>query len=211
MKRALLVAFATCSLGCIVHTHRDTNAPGIADVAKPPADLTERTPAPVADPGEKGVIVQASLTLHGVGWTHVGQSGHEVFLPFGIELAPWTFSREKSHRNQVSNDALEGAVRPAIGLAMRVFPKSGGEDRVELGPMWYEVQYVGLDPDKVAGATIGVGLTTTYKHVGPQMTLCSGIPLALMICGRGSWTSDEHTSLQLFLTYNGFAEWVWSR
>jgi hypothetical protein len=211
MTRLALLALAACTVSCIVHTHRETNAPGIVEVAKPPADLTSHAPEKIEDPGEKGVVVQASLTLHGVGWTHVGQSGHEVFLPFGIELAPWTFTRTTSHRNQVASDALEGAVRPAVGLAMRVFPKSGGEDRVELGPMWYEVQYVGLDPEKVAGASIGLGLTTTYRHVGPQATACTGIPLALMICGRASWTTEEHTSLQLFLTYDGFAEWVWSR
>lgn len=209
MKQLLLVA-AVLSVGCIVHTHRDANAPGIVDVTKPPEDLTARTPVTPQDPGEKGVVVQASLTLHGVGWTHVGQAGHEVFLPFAIELAPWTFTREKSHRNQVANEALEGAVRPAVGLAMRVYPKSG-DDRVELGPMWYELQYVWLDPDKFSGVTVGAGLTTTYKRVGPQATLCMGIPLALQLCGRGAWTTDEHTTLQLYLTYNGFAEWVWSR
>ncbi|MGZ3450102.1 MAG: hypothetical protein ACXVEF_10945 [Polyangiales bacterium] len=209
--RRLLCFAPVLLVGCFVHTHRETNAPGNVELAKPPPDLTERTRIRPTDPGEQGVVVQGSLTLHGVGWTHVGQDGHEVFLPFMLELAPWTFTREKSHTNQISNEALDGAVRPAIGLALRVFPKSGNDTRTELGPMWYEVQYVSLDKDKFGGVMIGGGVTTTYKHIGPQATLCMGAPLVIQVCGRGAWTTDEHTTIQAFVTYNGFAEWVWSR
>ena len=163
--RLLVCAFAAVTLGCIGHRHSPANAPGHVALDTPPKDLAVRAQEPPTDPGETATIVTSVGAPLGVGFSREG-----TFLPFSIEVAASRHTLEKSHRGIVSSEVLDGALRPNLGLTfLRVFPKN---DAVRFGPMFLELQYVGVDrKDKFWSGTFALGVATTFKHVGPQATV----------------------------------------
>jgi hypothetical protein len=200
----LALALAAVHLGCIGHRHSPTNAPGHVALEQPPKDLALRTPEAPADPGEDVTIVSAAATPLGVGFSRAG-----TYMPFSVEFAASRHSMATSHRGLVANELLDGALRPNLGLTfLRVFP---GKDKVSFGPMFLELQYVGIDKDKLWSGTLALGVATTFRSVGPQATACVGTLLLFNLCARGNYLFGDGAALQLMFGYQGVYESIASR
>lgn len=208
-RSALVLAMTVMTPACVVHQHGSTNAPGHVKVEEPPKDLAVRAAAAPDDPGEEVTVVSAVAAPLGVGWTPLGTREARAYMPFSLELAFSRHTLDKSHQGFVAAKVLDGALRPNIGMTfLRYFPSS---ERVDLGPTFVELQYVGIDKDPFWAGTLAAGVATTFKRVGPQATACIGTLLLFDLCVRGSYLFREGASLQLMFGYQGVAEWTRSR
>ncbi|MBI2389097.1 MAG: hypothetical protein HYV09_05725 [Deltaproteobacteria bacterium] len=209
IRRALVLAVSLVTPACVIHQHGTTNAPGRVKVEEPPKDLAVRAAEPPADPGEEVTVVSAVAAPLGVGWTPLGTREARAYMPFSLELAFSRHTLEKSHQGFVAPQVLDGTLRPNIGMTfLRVFP---GHDKVDVGPTFVELQYVGIDKDPFWAGTLAAGVATTFRRVGPQATACIGSLLLFDLCVRGSYLFREGASVQLMFGYQGVGEWTSSR
>lgn len=209
IRRALLLASLASALGCVVHKHLPGNAPGNIALEQPPKDLALRATEPPADPGEVVTVVSAVAAPLGVGWSSIGTHDATAYMPFSLELAYSRHTLPTSHRGLATPLVLDGALRPNLGMTfLRVFP---GKDKVDVGPTFLELQYVGIDRDRFWAGTFAVGVATTFRRVGPQATACIGSLLLFDLCVRANHMFGEGTSLQLMFGYQGAVEWIKSR
>ena len=206
MRRLLVVAIALASSACVFHVHGSRNAPGIADVTKPPpASLT--APVTPEDPGERGLIFHGSL-LGGVSAYRDGAVG-----ALGFEAGFMPFSLEKSHHGMILDETLSG-VRFAGGWMAYRASKSLP---ATFGPIFVEGQYLlPLQKNAAFGYMIfglGAALDPVNFGAGPQTTVCVGIhPIILMVCGRGAYMAGgDRAEFSFLFSTTTFVETVWSR
>jgi hypothetical protein len=209
IRRALLLISVAYAFGCVVHKDLPTNAPGHIKLDEPPKDLALRAPEPPVDPGEEVTVVSAVAAPLGVGWTPIGTHDAKAYMPFSLEIAYSRHTLTTSHRGLVTPLVLDGAFRPNLGITfLRVFP---GHDKVDVGPTFLELQYVGIDKDRFWAGTFAAGVATTFRRVGPQATACMGTLLLFDVCVRGNYLFGDGASLHLMFGYQGAIEWIRSR
>lgn len=237
MRRALtlLSLCASTAPACVFHRHVDANAPGHVSLDAPPAagspvpakhsdpeaapvaaapsgvpDLTATAVETPRDPGEQGTIV--GVSFHG-GWANAPLDGgrrNAGHLQLEATLLP--FELESTHRGWVTPKVLPASTRLALGLGLRMFDGQGGPTVVRAAPVYVEVQHTRLD--EIWGATFGLGLgfaPHTPRGLGPQASLCVGIPLLATLCGRGSYLFGQGPEVMVTLGYHGYVESIGSR
>lgn len=237
MRRALTILSICVSTApaCIFHRHVDTNAPGHVSLDAPPAagsELPAKRPyppdAPVAaapsgspdvtatavevpsDPGERGTVV--GVSFHGGFANAPLDGGRRSAGHLQLEASLLPFELERTHRGWVTPKVLPASTRFALGLGLRLFDGQGGPTVVRAAPVYLEVQHTRLD--EIWGATFGLGLgfsPHSPRGLGPQGTLCVGIPLLATLCGRGSYLFGQGAEVMVTLGYHGFVESVGSR
>ncbi len=206
--RPLILGSALLGGGCVVHTHVDSQASGHVSL-EPPPDLQATTVERPKDPGEKGVVVSASVT-GGYAWGNFDgarRGGGAVALEANV----FRFTRETSHRGWVTPHVLDGATRLAVGGGLRFFGATGEPTRVRAAPIYLELQH--LKVDEVFGGHIGLGAAflPSPSSAGPQISGCLGIPLMLSVCVRGAYLIGSGSDVFLSIGYHAAAEWVGSR
>jgi hypothetical protein len=212
LRSVLVIALAPAAAGCVVHTHAERNAPGYADVARPPADPKSALPETPRDPGERGLIVGASI-LQGATWTPRDGDRHAQYA-LATELSILPFALGTSHRGWITPKVLGGSVRASVGwTVLRVWNEKENESKTRIGGSWVEARYTRLDEEGLVGGSIALGAAWDWRRsiAGPQATGCLGIPVLFDVCLRSTYLFDAGTELGFHVALNAFSEWVWSR
>ena len=161
LAAAALAALALAAPAC--HFDRDTNAPGLSDVATAPRDLSRHQPEPPADPGEEMIALTPGLMMGG---GVRGRSPHG-FGDFGVEIGLNQGENPRSHRE---DDFL---VYPLSGRGvilgwsfLRLDDDSGGT-RARIGPLYLEGQMY----RQLTGGGLGVAVDPRTGATGPELNV----------------------------------------
>ncbi len=189
MRRALLLLLALA--GC--HFHRDSNAPGLADVGNPPPDRTAARVEP-EDPGEHMLAINPGV-LAGGGAREASPQG---FGEFGVEVS---VVRGWSQRSHGEDGFFTYPVR-ALGAAVGWSALRLTDEDPEMGPLYAEVY--GFEIPFAAGG--GWAWNPADGDHGPQVFVT-----AMSLYLRGRYLVDDGAELTLGFQGKLPLVWVWSR
>lgn len=189
------------------HYHRDTNAPGLVDLERPPSPPGRATMEYPGDPGERMVTV-SSGALAGAG---ARARGVRTMFEVAAEVTVSLGESDRSHQDGVDRLFVPPGVlvpQRSVGLTLgwsvlQVVPRSAGEPaEISTGPLYLELQ----GARGLVGLAGGWAVDPTSGDHGPQINGFLG-PSFL----RMRYLVDGGFELQLGLQLKLPATWVWSR
>lgn len=204
MRRALVLGVALLASGCMFRVQTARNAPGVVDLNKAPTPLTRvETPE---DPGGRGIAISGATT------EGMFAKPHDVGGMFGLELALFPYSMEKSGRSWLNEGPVRG-FGGAIGWTMyRGSNHSFGET---FGPIYSEARVL-VPISRGIGMTrfgLGPAFNPQSLNAGPQASACIGVhPAFFMFCTRGSYMfGGDGAEVYFYFETATFLELGWSK
>lgn len=198
MTLQLAVALAVLGVACApLRYHRDRNAPGLVDVAEPPANLEPGKTVLPGDPGERMVTFNPGV-FGGGGYAFGRDAGERGIFPLGVEL---TLNRGEHARSHNRDDffvyPFEGT---GVSLGWEAIELGG--DELETGPIYLEVQRF----EAFFGMAGGIAFDPGDVDVGVQGSAWYGPYFA-----RARYLADGGFEIVSGLQIKVPLVWVWSR
>lgn len=199
------LVIAALLIGC--HHHRDTNAPGVVELERPPSPPNRTTLQYPGDPGER----MFSISAGGLGGGGVRTSPGDGMFDLAAEVTLSWGESDRSHNDRASRLFIpRGMLIPqrseslTLGwsAAQIIFGDSGQPTELELGPLYLEAQRA----RGWWGVAAGWAFDPTNRDHGPQLNGFVGVNyLRLRYLIDGGFEFALGYQLKIPTT------WVWSR